>query len=82
MEPDVAARVFEPFYRADRSRARQSGGAGLGLAIVAAIVEAHGGSVRLETAPGAGAAFTVTLPLSPVSAHPGLSPQTGTAAPA
>ncbi len=40
---DVAAKVFEPFYRADRSRARETGGAGLGLAIVAAIVEAHGG---------------------------------------
>ena len=64
MEPDVAARVFEPFYRADKSRARESGGAGLGLAIVAAIVEAHGGSVRLDTAPGAGAAFTVALPLA------------------
>jgi two-component system OmpR family sensor kinase len=60
---DVAAKVFEPFYRADRSRARETGGAGLGLAIVAAIVEAHGGSVRLDTAPGAGATFTVTLPL-------------------
>jgi signal transduction histidine kinase len=56
--------VFEPFYRADKSRARQSGGAGLGLAIVAAIVEAHGGSVAVSTQPGSGAAFTVRLPLS------------------
>jgi len=64
MEPDVAARVFEPFFRADKSRSRQLGGAGLGLAIVAAIVESHGGAVGLETAPGAGAAFTVTLPLA------------------
>jgi two-component system, OmpR family, sensor kinase len=64
MDPDVAAKVFEPFYRADRSRARQSGGAGLGLAIVAAIVESHGGDVRLHTSPGAGASFTVTLPLA------------------
>ena len=63
LEPDVAAKVFEPFFRADESRARQTGGAGLGLAIVAAIVEAHGGTVRLDTAPGAGATFTVTLPL-------------------
>ena len=68
MEPDVAAKVFEPFYRADKSRSRQLGGAGLGLAIVAAIVEAHGGSVALETAPGAGAAFTVALPLEPGAA--------------
>ena len=67
LEPDVAAKVFEPFYRADRSRARASGGAGLGLAIVAAIVEAHGGSVRLDTAPGAGATFAVRLPLPPAA---------------
>jgi two-component system OmpR family sensor kinase len=59
----VAAQVFEPFYRADQSRARETGGAGLGLAIVAAIVEAHRGTVRLDTAPGDGATFTVTLPL-------------------
>ena len=63
LAPDAAAKVFEPFYRADESRARETGGAGLGLAIVAAIVEAHGGEVRLDTAPGAGAAFTVSLPL-------------------
>ena len=63
LEPDAAARVFEPFYRADESRARETGGAGLGLAIVAAIVEAHDGAVTLDTTPGAGATFTVTLPL-------------------
>ena len=63
MEPDVAAEVFEPFYRADESRARDTGGAGLGLAIVAAIVNVHGGAVTLRSAPGAGATFTVTLPL-------------------
>ena len=63
LEPDVAAKVFEPFFRADRSRARETGGAGLGLAIVAAIVESHRGTVRLDTAPAAGATFTVTLPL-------------------
>ena len=58
MEPDVAAEVFEPFYRADESRARDTGGAGLGLAIVAAIVNVHGGAVTLRSAPGAGATFT------------------------
>ncbi|HTX71062.1 MAG TPA: ATP-binding protein [Thermoleophilia bacterium] len=63
LEPDVAAKVFEPFFRADRSRARETGGAGLGLAIVAAIVESHHGAVRLDTTPGAGATFIVTLPL-------------------
>jgi two-component system OmpR family sensor kinase len=64
LTPEVAAKVFEPFYRADKSRARQSGGAGLGLAIVAAIVEAHGGSVALRTQPGKGATFSVRLPLA------------------
>jgi two-component system OmpR family sensor kinase len=62
MSPEVAARVFEPFYRADPSRTRGTGGAGLGLAIVAAVVEAHGGRVDLRTAPGEGATFTVRLP--------------------
>ena len=64
LAPEVAAKVFEPFYRADKSRARQSGGAGLGLAIVAAIVAAHGGSVALETQPDKGATFSVRLPLA------------------
>ena len=57
-----AGRVFEPFFRADPSRSRSSGGAGLGLAIVAAIVAAHGGTVSLDTAPGAGATFRVAIP--------------------
>jgi two-component system, OmpR family, sensor kinase len=57
-----ATHVFERLYRADPSRARHSGGAGLGLAIVAAIVQAHGGRVELFTAPGEGARFRVLLP--------------------
>jgi two-component system, OmpR family, sensor kinase len=57
-----AGRVFERFYRVDASRSRQSGGAGLGLAIVQAIVTAHGGRVTVGTAPGQGATFTVRLP--------------------
>ncbi|MGC9667741.1 sensor histidine kinase [Planosporangium sp. 12N6] len=56
-----AARVFERFYRADPSRARQTGGNGLGLAIVDAVVTAHGGTVEVDTAPGAGATFRVRL---------------------
>jgi two-component system OmpR family sensor kinase len=63
MPPDQAARVFERFYRADPARSR--GGTGLGLAIVAGLVEAHGGSVSVDTAPGEGATFRVLLPLDP-----------------
>jgi two-component system OmpR family sensor kinase len=63
MSADQASRVFERLYRADPSRARANGGAGLGLAIVAAIVGAHGGRVELWTAPGRGARFRVLLPL-------------------
>ena len=59
---DVAARVFERFYRGDPARTRARGGSGLGLSIVAAVAEAHGGSVSVETAPGAGARFVVELP--------------------
>ncbi|HUZ21342.1 MAG TPA: HAMP domain-containing sensor histidine kinase [Acidimicrobiales bacterium] len=62
LSADQAARVFERFYRADPSRARSHGGAGLGLAIAASIVEAHGGTVRASPAPGGGAVFTVRLP--------------------
>jgi two-component system OmpR family sensor kinase len=62
-----AQRVFERLYRADSSRTRRNGagGAGLGLAIVAAIVQAHGGRVELWTAPGKGARFRVLLPAEP-----------------
>ena len=56
--------VFERFYRADPSRRRAGGGTGIGLTIVKAIVEAHGGRVGVRSAgPGAGATFTVTLPV-------------------
>jgi two-component system OmpR family sensor kinase len=59
---DEAARLFERFYRADASRSRASGGAGLGLSIVAAIVAAHGGTVAASPGTGNGAVFTVRLP--------------------
>ena len=59
--------IFERFYRADPSRARQTGGNGLGLAIAAAIVEAHGGTLEVVSTPGAGATFRVTLPAAPTT---------------
>ena len=65
LAPDLAEKVFERFYRVDKARSRATGGAGLGLSIVAAIAEAHGGSARLEppAADRRGATFVVELPL-------------------
>jgi two-component system, OmpR family, sensor kinase len=62
LPPEVAARVFERFYRGDPARSRVTGAAGLGLSIVAAIVEAHGGAVSVSTPDGSGAVFEVKLP--------------------
>ncbi|HEY7172485.1 MAG TPA: ATP-binding protein [Vicinamibacterales bacterium] len=57
-------RVFERFYRVDKSRARDPGGTGLGLSIVKHLVELHGGKVAASNRPDGGAQFTVTLPAS------------------
>jgi two-component system OmpR family sensor kinase len=65
LRADQAEHVFERFYRADQARTRKTGGAGLGLAIVAALVAAHGGTVAVETAPGHGSTFRITLPFAP-----------------
>lgn len=58
-------RIFERFTRLDAARQRGDGGAGLGLAIVSSLVEAHGGTVVVEDARGGGARFVVTLPANP-----------------
>ena len=62
MDAETLEHAFERFYRADPSRARTSGGAGLGLAIVAAVVEAHGGTVEIESEPGTGTTFRLDCP--------------------
>jgi len=71
--PGIPARhlpfIFERFYRADSSRNRVTGGAGLGLAIARALVAAHGGTIHAESSEGKGATFTFRLP-RPQNCHP------------
>lgn len=60
--PHLREQIFEPFFRVDKSRSRQLGGAGLGLALVHAIVELHHGQIHVEDAPQQGSRFVVMLP--------------------
>jgi two-component system OmpR family sensor kinase len=66
MSPDEAAYAFERFWQAEPTASHPRPGAGLGLAIVAELVAAHEGTITLDTSPGAGTAFTITLPRSEV----------------
>jgi len=67
MSPDDAPRVFEPFYRAERSRSKP--GTGLGLSIVKRVVEASGGTVTIDTKTAPGTAFIVDLPMAGGDPH-------------
>lgn len=60
---EALPRIFDRFFRADPSRSRRTGGAGLGLSITRAIAERHGGTVEVESRPGTGSTFRVTLPV-------------------
>ena len=57
-------RIFEKFYQVDPSSTREYGGAGMGLAVCKALVEAHGGTIGVHSQPGQGSAFYFTLPIS------------------
>jgi signal transduction histidine kinase len=67
IDPEDLPHVFEPLYRADPSRNRQTGGSGLGLAIARRAVAAHGGRLDARNGDGRGAEFTIRLPATPVS---------------
>ena len=61
--PELRERVFDPFFRVEASRSRDTGGSGLGLAVVRAIVQRHDGEIALEDRPGGGLRVRVSLPL-------------------
>jgi signal transduction histidine kinase len=64
---DQLERIFERFYQVDGAATRRAGGVGLGLSICKGIVEAHGGRIWAESAPGQGSTFHFTLPMEPPS---------------
>jgi signal transduction histidine kinase len=67
--PDHLPHIFDRFYKADESRRGAAGGSGLGLSIVKAIVERHGGTIEARSVPGSGTVFEIRLPAA-VSASP------------
>jgi two-component system, OmpR family, sensor kinase len=75
---EEADRIFERFHRIDRSRTRSQGGAGLGLAIVRSVVDAHGGAVGYRPHPGGGAVFRVALPMARAADAESARPETAT----
>jgi signal transduction histidine kinase len=74
--PEDMERIFERFGRADASRKRDSGGVGLGLSIVKAVVEAHGGTIGVRSQVGKGSEFNISFPL-PYAERPALPPSRG-----
>jgi len=57
--------IFDRFYRVDKARERENGGTGLGLAIAKEFIQAHGGSIQVESKPGVGSCFRIFLPVKP-----------------
>ena len=62
VEPEELEHLFDRFYKGDKSRSREEGSSGLGLAIAKSIVEGHGGTIRAESKPGHGMTFIIRLP--------------------
>ena len=73
--PEYRQRIFESFFRVDDARSRQQGGTGLGLALVRAAAEAHGGAVCVEGSPAGGSWFLLELPCRLASADPNAWPK-------
>ena len=69
MSDETVSRLFQPFVQADSTVTREHGGAGLGLAITKQLVDAMGGSIAVQSAPGAGAMFTITMKRSTAGAN-------------
>ena len=74
LSPEHAVTVFDRFTRGDGARSRHAGGAGLGLSIARSVVEAHGGTLELVTAPGDGCTFLIRLKDAPVGPTPAPAP--------
>lgn len=74
ISPEHLPHVFDRFFKADESRQGTAGGSGLGLSIVKAIVELHGGAIRVRSVPGSDTVFEIRLPNGPVSPAPDLAP--------
>jgi len=64
ISPEASERIFDRFARADPARSREGGGVGLGLSVVKAVAEAHGGSVHVRSSLGRGSTFSIHLPLA------------------
>jgi heavy metal sensor kinase len=69
--PEHRERIFERFYRIDKARSRELGGAGLGLAIAKWAIEVHGGSIDVESGPNGGSTFRIVLPIDPSASTTG-----------